>query len=342
MSSKLLFLSLSGALLIACIAEAQTAGGRGFPQYGPPREVTVSGIPGVIEAGAKWTKVWQGEATADGIVGTRDGGLLFAQEQTNKIVKLDRNNQPSDYLTTPHGPGAITFGPKDRILVVERTCTDPGGHMGTKPADCKEPTDVAALTPERKVLASSVDGKALGRVNDLVASRKGDVYFTSNGLFHMSPDGKVTEAGENLRTNGINLSPDQKTLYVTNGAAVAAFDVQPDGSLKNQREFAKLDAGGDGMTIDAAGRLYVTVTGGNNPGVAVLAPDGKALGIIPTPRLPISVAFSGPDRKTLYVAMMGETLPNGQEYRTAEGVRNVAMTVYTIPMLAKGLKGSPK
>jgi gluconolactonase len=341
MLSKFQLLALA-AILAGQVAAQNPPAGRGFPQYGPPREVTVAAIPGVIDSGAKWTKVWQGEATADGIVGSRDGGLLFAQEQTNKIIKLDRNNKASDYLTTPHGPGAITFGPKDRILVVERTCTDPGGHDGIKPADCKEATDVAALTPERKVLASSVDGKGLGRVNDLVASKRGDVYFTSGGLFHMSPEGKVTEAGEKLRTNGINLSPDQKTLYVTNGAEVDAFDVEPDGSLKNQRAFGKLEGGGDGMTVDAAGRLYVTTPGGNNPGVTVLAPDGKTLGVIPTPRAPISVAFSGPDKKTLYVAMMGETLPNGQEYRTAEGVRNTAMTLYTIPMVAKGLKGSPK
>ncbi len=95
------------------------------------------------------------------------------------------------------------------------------------------------------------------------------------------------------------------------------------------------------MTVDAAGRVYVT-TGGSNPGVTVLAPDGKTLGLIPTPRACISVAFSGPGRKTLYVAQMGETLPNGQEFRTPEGVRNTAMTVYTIPVLAQGLKGSPK
>ena len=341
MSSNLQLLALS-ALLGGQVA-AQPAGvGRGFQQYGPPREVTVTAIPGVIEAVAKWTKVWQGEATADGIVGTKDGGLLFAQEQTNKIIKLERSNKTSDYLTTPHGPGAITFGPKDRILVVERTCTDPGGHMGIKPEDCKEPTGVAVLTPERKVLAFSVDGKGLGRVNDLVASRRGNVYLTSGGLFRMSPDGKVTEAGKNLRTNGINLSPDQKTLYVTNGPEVVAFDVQRDGSVKNQRVFGKLEGAGDGMAVDAAGRLYVTTPGGSNPGVTVLGPDGKTLGVIPTPRTPISAAFSGPDRKTLYVAMMGETLANGEEYRTRDGVRNTAMTIYTIPMLARGLKGSPK
>ena len=339
MSSKFQLIALSAILAGVLCAQGQP--GRGFPQYGPPREVTVTAIPGVIEAGAKWSKVWQGEATADGIVGSRDGGLLFAQEQTDKIIKLDRNSKATDYLNA-HGPGAITFGPKDRILVVERTCTDPGGHLGIRPADCKEPTDVAALTPERKVLASSVDGKSLGRVNDLVASKRGDVYFTSGGLFHLNPAGKVSEAGQNLRTNGINLSPDQKTLYVTNGAEVVAFEVERDGSLKNQRVFGKLDGAGDGMTVDAAGRLYITMPGASNPGVAVLAPDGKTLGVIPTPRPPITVAFSGPDKKTLYAGMMGETLPNGEEYRTSEGVRNTAMTVYTITMAAQGLKGSPK
>jgi sugar lactone lactonase YvrE len=46
--------------------------------------------------------------------------------------------------------------------------------------------------------------------------------------------------GENLTTNGIILSADEKTLYVTNGPAIVAFDVQKDGSLTNQREFTKL------------------------------------------------------------------------------------------------------
>ena len=78
-----------------------------------------------------------------------------------------------------------------------------------------------------------------------------------------------------------------------------AFDVKPDGSLTNQKEFAKLEGGGngDGSTFDTAGRLYVTT----NPGVQVIGPDGKYLGIIPTPYGLISVAFAGADRKMLYV-----------------------------------------
>jgi sugar lactone lactonase YvrE len=74
------------------------------------------------------------------------------------------------------------------------------------------------------------------------------------GVYHVSASGVVTKYGENITPNGIVLSADEKTLYVTNGATMAAFDVQPDGSLTNQREFAKLTAGGgDGSTIDPGG-----------------------------------------------------------------------------------------
>src|SRR5215471_3520647 len=311
-----------------------------FPQPPPVREVTVTAIPGVVDAGAKWTNVWQGDATADGIVGTDDGGLLMAQEQTNQINKLDKNGKFSVYLKTPHGPGAVSIGPKNRLLAVERTCTDPGGHLGTKPEDCKEPPDIAALTPERKVLADSVQGKGLGRVNDLIADKKGGAYITSGGVFYMKPSGEIITIGENLRPNGIMLSMDEKTLYVTNGNMIVAFDVQPDGSVKNQRDFGKLEGGGtgDGMAIDTTGRLYVTT----NVGVQVLSPEGKYLGLIPTPRAAITLAFSGPGKKTLFVGTMGLIGTDGKEFLTQPGVRNVAMTVYSIPMVAQGFKGRAK
>src|SRR5256885_17023732 len=92
------------------------------------RDVTVSAIPGVVAAGAKWTLVWQGTDNADGIVGTPDGGLLFAQEQPSRISKLDRNGTASVYLEDTHGTGAFTVDSKGRLLGVERTCTDPGGQ----------------------------------------------------------------------------------------------------------------------------------------------------------------------------------------------------------------------
>src|SRR5438093_720370 len=62
------------------------------------REVTVTEIPGVVAAGAKWTVAWQGTDNADGIVGTADGGLLFAQEQPNHVSKLDKNDHVSVFI----------------------------------------------------------------------------------------------------------------------------------------------------------------------------------------------------------------------------------------------------
>ena len=336
MSTATSVLLASGLFLSSLGLSPLAAQPRNFPQPAPPREVTITAIPGVIAAGAKWTLVYQSNVNSDGIVGSPDGGLLFAQEQRNQISKLDKKDKFSAFLTNPHGPGAVAIGPKGQILAVERTCTDPGG----KPDECKEPTGIAQLTPSRKVLADSFMGKGLGRINDLVAAKNGGVYFTSGGAYYLSPTGQVSSIGENLRTNGINLSRDEKTLYVTNGPVITAFDVQPDGSVKNQREFGKLEAGGngDGMAIDSEGRIFDATA----PGIQVLSPEGKYLGLIPTPRNGISVAFSGPGKKWLYVVGNGAVDESGKEITTAPGVRNTAMTIYKIPMLAQGFKGRAK
>jgi gluconolactonase len=277
--------------------------------------------------------VWQGTDNADGIVGTADGGLLFAQEQPNRISKLDRNGRASVFLEDTHGAGAVAIDAKGRILAVERTCTDPG----KQPDQCTEPPVVGVLSPERKVLANSFEGKPLGRLNDLVADKKGGVYFTVGGAYYVSSGAQVTSLGENIRSNGIMLSPDEKNVYVTNGGVILAFDIEADGTVAGRREFAKLEAGGngDGMAIDATGRLYVT----SAPGVQVFSREGKYLGVIPTPRNVISVAFSGADKKTLYVVGSGALRADGQEFTTPAGVRNNAKTIYALPMLTEGFKG---
>jgi gluconolactonase len=330
---KSTFVCLSVCLIGSALAQ------RGGGTAGQMREVTVTEIPGVVRAGAVWRLVWQGTDNADGIVGLKDGGLLFAQEQPSRIGKLDKNGQFSSYLEDTHGTGALTVDFKGRILGAARTCTDPG----KQPDKCTEPTAIVELAPSRKTLIDNIGGKTLGRLNDLIADKKGGVYFNGAALFYLNSAGKVSSIGENLRTNGITLSPDEKTLYVTNDATIVAFDVQPDGSVSNQRDFGKLVAGtaggaGDGMTIDAAGRIYVTT----GPGVQVLSPEGKYLGLIPTPRGVISVAFSGTGKKTLYVVGGGALGPDGKEIQTPPGVRNNAKSIFKIAMIAQGFKGRVK
>ena len=300
------------------------------------REVTIAAIPGVIAASARWTRVWQGSDNADGIVGTPDGAVLFAQEQPRRVLKLDANDGVSVYVENTHGAGSLALDARGRLIAVERTCTDPGL---TQP--CAEPPRIAVIFPAsaRAVLADSFQGKPLGRLNDLVVDRNGGVYFTAGGAFYASPRGVVSSVGENLRANGIMLSPDETILYVTNGAGIAAFDVQPDGTVRNQR-IGTLEAGGsgDGMAVDSVGRLYVT----SAPGVQIFSAQGKYLGLIPTPRNAISVAFSGPDKTTLYVVCTGALDADGKDMTTPPGVRNNAKSIFKIRLLTPGFGGRAK
>src|SRR5262249_54135955 len=91
--------------------------------------------------------------------------------------------------------------------------------------------------------------------------------------------------------------PDGKTLYVADIAAkkTYAYDIQPDGSLKNRRLFC--EAGSDGMTIDEEGNVYLT---GN--GVLVFDKAGKKIAQIEVPEpWTANVCFGGKDMKTLFI-----------------------------------------
>jgi gluconolactonase len=317
------------AALIATCRTPPTAGGRGpggargGARGTPPqgvREYAIAGIPGVIAAGGAWRFVWQQAGNnGDGIVGTSDGGLLVAQNDSSTVVRLDANGKPSVAYSDTHTGGALSSNAHGALFIVER-----GLRMR-----------IEQLAPRRTLLADRYQNEPLDCIgpviNDLTADSRGGVYFTMGGLFHADAKGLVTRSGENLATNGVILSPDEKTLYVTNGPTLAAFDVQPDGSLTNQREFAKLTAGGDGSTIDSQGRVYVTTSAG----VEVIGRDGRHLGVIQTPRGVISCAFGGKDRKTLFVLARGAQDAEGAE------VANAAQ-VWSIEMIAQGYKGRAK
>lgn len=302
------------------------------------KEVTVSAIPGVVADGARWEIHWADFVTADGILGTPDGGVMFAQEQTDTVRRLYPDGR-EHVVVRAYGVGSVSLDNEGRLYAVERTCTEP---FNPELAGCEELTRVVQLLPERRVLANTfADGRPLGRVNDLIVDGKGGAYFTSGGLFYVDSKGDVsTVADQDIRTNGLMLSADGRTLYVTNNTEVIAFDVRPDGSTANRRVFGSLDGddGGDGMAIDSEGRLYVT----GNTGVHVLSPQGEHLGKIPTPRRPITVAFSGPDKRTLFAPSMGAVGPDGQPWTTPEGIRNTAMTIYTIELEAQGFQGRAK
>ena len=141
----------------------------------------------------------------------------------------------------------------------------------------------------------------------------------------------VAKYGEGVEgANGIILSRDEKTLYVTNGALVIAFDVQADGALANQREFGKLRGGqaGDGSAVDAEGRLYVA-TGSS---VDVFAANGEFLGSIPGPQGLHGTFFGGNDRKTLF----------GIVFYGTWGTPSARNEIIAIPTVAQGYTGRAK
>jgi gluconolactonase len=309
------------------------------PPAGPPpafaRNLPITAIPGVIAGGVQWTKVWQQAGnSADGLIPDKDGNVLMAQEDYDTVLRLTPGGKTSVAVADAKGLGALSIDRQGRLYGAHRT-ERPGS---TKPDVATIMNAIRILTPKQQIIGKAWDGHAAAeRPNDVIADNHGGAYFTAVCLYYASPKG-VTTVAENLNTNGINLSPDDKTLYVTNGPTVVAFDVKGPGVLENRRDFAHLDAGGggDGLAVDQAGRLYVS----SGPGVQVFDRAGKYLGLIPAPRAVISITIAGPNRKTLYMAGSGADDANGQPIK--QGPQQTAATVYAVPLLAQGLKGHAK
>jgi len=334
-------------------APGAAGGGRagGGAPAAPPafQDVASTEIPGVIAAGQHWKLIWEDKGNnADGIVAFDDGSVWLAQNDKSDVVRVDKDGKASVIYTDTYTGGSIAANNKGQVFIGERAL---GNAIWT-------------LKPQRKLFANMYNGEPLdcvaGIINDMSADSKGGVYMTAGGVFYANPKGVIMGRYGTVGGNGIILSPDEKTLYVTgrvggnaggarggapgagapaagggrggagNNGGLVAFDVQPDGSLTNERQFA--ETCGDGSTIDGAGRIYCTggrMTDPSDPtktiaGIGVISPKGEILGVIPQPRGLISVAFGGPDKKTLY----------------AVGIRDVQLM--SIQMIAQGNKKRPK
>ena len=253
------------------IRNAGAAGGRAPPAAPPAYEgpAQVQAIPGVIAAGAHWRSVWHESGNnADGIVAT-SAGVLVAQQDSSDVVRVDAAGHAKVVYKDTNTGGAVSINKQGQTFVVER-----GLHQA-----------IWEVSPDHKMLADTIDGDSLdclgsGGLNDLTAAANGGVYFTLGDLYYVAPSGTITRQGDVTGTNGIILSPDEKRMYVTSGGFgrpgnLMVFDVQPDGSLTNQRVFAHLTGGGDGSTVDSEGRIYVS----SGTVIDVISPDdGHLLG----------------------------------------------------------------
>lgn len=288
----------------------------------PPELPTSAAIAGVIEAGQTWRVVWAWEGNnADGPIAGDDGRILFANNDASNVMELD----PATGLARIVYDDANTAGALSRSKNGALFLASRGLNGG-----------VEQLEPERRMLATEFRGEPLecvgGVINDIAADSRGGVYITISGagLYYANPEGEVSQYGDGIpQTNGIVLSPDESTLYVTNGQDVVAFDVEAGGALTNQRVFGRLrGGGGDGSAVDSEGRLYVA-TGSS---ADVFAPDGEFLGSIPGPRGMHGVAFGGPDKRTLF----------GIVFYGGWGTPSARNQVVAIPVIAQGYTGRAK
>ncbi|MFY8202276.1 MAG: SMP-30/gluconolactonase/LRE family protein, partial [Pirellula staleyi] len=125
-------------------------------------------------------------------------------------------------------------------------------------------------------------------------------------FYYRSSKCEVTKLGDDIAApNGIILSPDESTLYVVASMQkqVHAYAVKSPGILTDKRVLFEIkqptdkeNSGGDGLSVDVQGNLYITT----DLGVQVVSKDGKLLGIIAFPEQPANCSFGGRDRKTLF------------------------------------------
>jgi len=227
------------------------------------------------------------------------------------------------------------------------------GHNGL--ALTKQKTFLVACSDHGAILELDMTGRQLrrwdadsrgrsfdGGINDIVVAANGGAYATVFGqysdntkpptsvigkILYLAPGSqKWVEVAANLNyANGIGVSPDQKTLYVseTVGNCMLKFSINNDGSLSNRSNFALLNLltknkvesswlGPDSMKVDSKGNIYVAQwTGGK---VLKLSPDGKLLHVfeIAAGDGTTNVAF-GEGGKYLYVTVVKD--PNDPQAR---------------------------
>jgi sugar lactone lactonase YvrE/enterochelin esterase-like enzyme len=254
----------------------------------------------VVSVDEPWQLVAEGFKFTEGPATNARGELFFTDIPNDRIHKVGLDGKVSVFVERSGGANGLMFGPDGRLYAAQNgkkrvVAYDEGGR--------------------ETVLATGIES------NDLAVSHRGHVYVTdptNKRVWLLAPaagaagkapkyEKRVVDTGLNF-PNGVLFTPDQSLLYVVDmkGRFVYSYQVRPDGSLDHKQAYChlhipddKLDSGGDGMAVDAAGRLYVTT----HMGVQFCDQAGRVQGIIakPQPKWLANVVFGGPDLGELYV-----------------------------------------
>jgi gluconolactonase len=271
-------------------------------------------IAGVVKKGTPIYKWSEGHNFTEGPACAPDGTVYFVDIPANEILRLDPMGAKS--ITTKSNATFGLYLAKDGTLYGAQA--NPGAITKIDPS-----TGAISVVCDKRAQPDEKTGTALGRLNDLVVDDDGGIWFTAPVLGRRRegapPDavyfvGKgASEAVEAISDaklrgpNGINLSTDGKTLYVVPylSLTIMAYPIEGPGKLGEGREFYKIPPGtretigGDGLTVDDKGNLYVAVP--PRAAIFVISPEGKALGQIRFPERTSNCALGGKDGKTLFV-----------------------------------------
>jgi gluconolactonase len=270
----------------------------------------------VVAPGAKLEKLWSEGSFTEGGAMAEDGSILFS-DIGNRIMRFDPKTNRTTVFREPSGrSNGMIFDHRGRLIVAEGANTGGGRRVSITERD-----------GTIKTLADSYDDKRFNSPNDVAVDSQGRVYVSDpryvgnepreldfEGVFLISLEGfvipMITLA---YKPNGLVISPDGKTLYVSdNGSrrrALLAADLGADGKASNPRVLHDFGSGRgiDGMTVTVDGRIVAASGSGDKAGVLVLSPLGKLEAFIPVPEQPANVEFGGDDGKTLYI-MAGKSL----------------------------------
>ncbi len=250
----------------------------------------------VLYKASDFTPVNSFTSGAEGPAVDNDGNLYAVNyEKEGTIGKVTPDGKGSIFIELPNGSVAngIRFNSKGEMLIADYT-----NHnilkvdMGSKQLDVyahdstmNQPNDIA------------IDGQ-----DRLYAS---DPKWKDNTgrIWRIDTDGKMTILEDSMgTTNGIEVSPDNKKLYVNESVQrkVWVYDLSDSGTLSNKRILTEFpDFGMDGMRCDIDGNLYIARHGKGT--VAKISPEGKLLEEITlTGKKPSNIAFGGEDGRTVY------------------------------------------
>jgi YD repeat-containing protein len=293
MCQKTFTLVRTGLLLVLLSGMAQVVNA----QQSEGLNELVQGKPERIATGFSFT---------EGPVWHPNGYLLFTDIPGNSIYRWTPDGKVAKFRSPSGHSNGLTFDRQGRLIACE--------HSNRRVSRTESDGTIVAL-------ASKYQGKKFNSPNDAVVRSDGSIYFTDppygltseygipgmeelafRGVYRLSPDGKKLEllVADIYSPNGLAFSPDEKMLYVadTELSRIYAFDVSPNGTLKNRRIFANILGGPDGMKVDVKGNLYVTT---GMLAVRVYDRKGDNLGAIDIPETTRNCAFGGAENRTLFV-----------------------------------------